>query len=195
MKNQSTVARRVERAGIVAGSAEVFPLAPEVIGKGDGARKNDCERNAGKRLLARVRREHPHLKLLVEDALASNGPHIRLLQSLDMRFVLGVKPGDHVHLFAWVDATRGTRVFERTGAAGVVRQYRYLNGAPLNDANFDLEVNFLECRETRPGKRTQCFSQVTDVAVTEANAEALTRAGRARWRIENETFNTLKNQG
>lgn len=175
---------------------EVFPLAPEAIEKGDGARKNDCERNAGKRLLARVRREHPHLKLLVvEDALASNGPHIRLLRSLDMRFVLGVKPGDHAHLFAWVDATPGTRIFEKTDAAGVLRQYRYLNGAPLNDANFDLEVNFLECRETRPGKRTQCFSWVTDVAVTEANAEALMRAGRARWRIENETFNTLKNQG
>ncbi len=80
---------------------EVFPLAPEPIARADGERKNDCERNAAKRLLTHVRREHPHLKLLVvEDALASNGPHIRLLQSLDMRFVLGVKPGDHKHLFA-----------------------------------------------------------------------------------------------
>ena len=30
---------------------EVFPLAPEPIVKGDGATKNDCERNAAKRLL------------------------------------------------------------------------------------------------------------------------------------------------
>ena len=75
------------------------------------------------------------------------------------------------------------------------RRYRYLNGAPLNDTHFDLEVNFLECRETRPGKREQRFSWVTDLKITEANAEALMRAGRARWRIENETFNTLKNQG
>lgn len=137
---------------------EVFPLAPEPTEKGDGARKNDCERNAAKRLLTRVRREHPHLKLLVvEDALASNGPHIRLLRSFDMRFVLGVKSGDHEHLFAWVDATGGTRTFATTGTDGVVRRYRYLNGVPLNDANFDLEVNFLECRETRPGKRERCF--------------------------------------
>ena len=104
---------------------EVFPLAPEAIGKGDGARKNDCERNAGKRLLARVRREHPHLKLLVvEDALASNGPHIGLLRSLDMRFVLGVKPDGHKHLFDWVDATPGTGSFETTGNDGVTRRYR-----------------------------------------------------------------------
>ena len=175
---------------------EVFPLAPEPILRADGAKKNDCERNAAKRLLRDVRREHPHLKLLVvEDALASNGPHIELLRSLDMRFVLGVKPGDHKHLFQWVDTTPGTRTVETVDAGGVSRRYRYLNGAPLNDTHFDLEVNFLECRETRPGKREQRFSWVTDLKITEANAEALMRAGRARWRIENETFNTLKNQG
>ncbi len=78
---------------------------------------------------------------------------------------------------------------------GVSRRYRYLNGAPLNDAHFGLEVNFLECWETRPGKKEQRFSWVTDLRITETNAEAPMRAGRARWRIENETFNTLKNQG
>ena len=122
---------------------EVFPLAPEPIVKGDGARKNDCERNAAKRLLKDVRREHPHLKLIaVEDALASNGPHIELLKELDMRFVLGVKPGDHALLFQWVETTPGTRTFETTDADGTVHRFRYLNGAPLNDANFQLEVNF-----------------------------------------------------
>ena len=59
---------------------EVFALAPEPIVKGDGAKKNDCERNAAKRLLSDVRREHPHLKrVVVEDGLASNGPHIKHL--------------------------------------------------------------------------------------------------------------------
>ena len=81
---------------------EVFPLAPEPIVKGDGATKNDCERNAAKRLLGDVRREHPHLKLIVvEDGLASNGPHIKLLKALDMRFILGAKRADHTALFEW----------------------------------------------------------------------------------------------
>ena len=44
---------------------EVIPLAPEPILKQDGAKKNDCERNAAKRLLMDLRREHPHLKLIV----------------------------------------------------------------------------------------------------------------------------------
>ncbi len=175
---------------------EVFPLAPEPIMRTDGSGKNDRGRNAARRLLSHVRREHPHLKLLVvEDALAANGPHIELLQSLDMRFALGVKPGGHRHLFEWVDATRNARTFETEDADGLKRRYRYLNGVPLNDANFDLEVNFLECRETRPGKREQCFTWAADIEIDGTNAEALMRAGRARWRIENETFNTPENQG
>ena len=174
---------------------EVFPLAPEPIMRADGSNKNDCERNAAKRLLRDVRREHPHLKLLVvEDALASNGPHIRLLGELDMRYVLGVKPGDHAELFHWVDVTEATRTVE-VEKDGTRFRFRHLNGAPLNDANFDLEVNFLECWETRPDGRVLHFAWVTDIEVTESNAYELMRAGRARWRIENETFNTLKNQG
>jgi hypothetical protein len=42
----------------------VIPLAPEPILKQDGARKNDCERNAAKRLVEAIRREHPHLKII-----------------------------------------------------------------------------------------------------------------------------------
>jgi len=175
---------------------EVFPLAPEPIAKTDGSRKNDCERNAAKRLLADVRREHPHLKLVVvEDGLASNGPHIELLRALDMRFVLGAKPGDHEFLFEWVDNTPATREAEFVGEDGTRRWFRWLNGAPLNDASFETEVNFLECRETPPGGRERRFSWVTDLPVDEDNLMDLMRAGRARWRIENETFNTLKNQG
>ena len=175
---------------------EVFPLAPEPIAKTDGSKKNDCERNAAKRLLGDVRREHPHLRLVVvEDALASNGPHIELLGKLDMRFILGAKPGDHAFLFDWVDNTPGTRAAEFAGEDGVRHRFRWLNGAPLNDANFDLEVNFLEYREITPEGKVRHFSWVTDLPVAEDNLMELMRAGRARWRIENETFNTLKNQG
>ncbi len=60
--------------------SQVLPLAPEPIMKADGSKKNDCERNAAKRLLERLRQAHPRMKfMVVEDGLASNGPHIRKL--------------------------------------------------------------------------------------------------------------------
>ena len=64
----------------------VLPLAPEPIRKEDGAKKNDCERNAAKRLLDDLRRDHPRLKaIIVEDALASNAPHINHLKNKGFR--------------------------------------------------------------------------------------------------------------
>ncbi len=132
---------------------------------------------------------------MVEDGLASNGPHIRLLESLDMRYVLGAKEGDHRFLYDWVSKTRGVPEHECRDGQGVVHRFRYLNRVPLNDDHFDLEVNFLEYRERRPGGKVQRFCWVTDIPIDESNLMELMRAGRARWKIENETFNTLKNQG
>ncbi|WP_245395116.1 transposase [methane-oxidizing endosymbiont of Gigantopelta aegis] len=175
---------------------EVFPLAPEPILKQDGQTKNDCERNAAKRLLAQIRRDHPRLKLIVvEDALASNGPHIKQLEALNYRFILGAKKGDHPYLFEWVDSSETTREWEQIDEHGTRHRFRYHNEVPLNDTHFDLTVNFLEYWETRPNGKTQHFSWVCDLPLNEDNLMPIMRAGRARWRIENETFNTLKNQG
>ncbi|ESQ14573.1 MAG: hypothetical protein N838_11140 [Thiohalocapsa sp. PB-PSB1] len=37
--------------------------------------------------------------IVVEDGLASNAPHIRQLQALDLRFILGAKQNDHADQF------------------------------------------------------------------------------------------------
>jgi hypothetical protein len=175
---------------------EVFPLAPEPILKPDGSVKNDCERNAAKRLLSELRRVHPHLKLIVvEDGLASNAPHIRHLQALDLRFILGAKSSDHTFLFDWVERTAQTAETTITDRQGVRHRFRYLNGAPLNEANFDLEVNFLEYWEHAPDGTVTHFAWVTDLRIEPNTLMTLMRGARARWKIENETFNTLKNQG
>ena len=175
---------------------EVFPLAPEPILKQDGSTKNDCERNAAKRFLNDTRREHPHMKFIViEDALASNAPHIKLLQALNYRYLLGAKQADHKFLFDWVDNTSTTVIHELIDEKGVIHRFRYLNNAPLNDANFELEINFLEYWEIKPNGKTTHFSWVTDILITQENLVPLMRGARARWKVENETFNTLKNHG
>ena len=44
-------------------------------------------------------------------------------------------------------------------------------------------------------KITYRCSWVTDIEVNQSNVKILVRAGRSRWKLENECFNTLKNQG
>jgi hypothetical protein len=172
----------------------VIPLAPEPIVKGDGNTKNDCERNASKRLLKDLRKEHPHLKgIVVEDGLAANYPHLSLLDSLNLKYVISVKNGDHDFLFDWIKQAKGKEVILRRNQ--VKNTFRYVNQVPLNDANFNYKVNVLEYWEEKPNGKKQYFSWVTSFEITDKNVFELMKAGRARWSIENETFNTLKNQG
>lgn len=176
----------------------VLPLMPEAITRADGACKNDCERNAAKRLLSQLRKDHPKLKLIVvEDSLASNGPPIKLLESLGMRYILGVKPGDHEALFEAVQqrlCTDQCPEYSSLDEQGVERGYRWVNGLALNKSHPDVKVNFLEYWEIENG-RERLWSWVSDIPLSPDNVETIMRAGRARWKVENETFNTLKNQG
>jgi len=171
-----------------------IPMTMEPILKQDGGHKNDCEQNASKRLLERLRRMHANLKMvIVEDALHANAPHIRLLKSLNYRYIIGVKPKEHQWLFDYVNTAEAqTSQIQRQG---VTYTFRWVNGAPLNEANEALRVNFLECRETTPQGRSRVFTWITDFTITKNNVFQLMRGGRSRWKIENETFNTLKTQG
>ena len=62
-------------------------------------------------------------------------------------------------------------------------------------------LEYLEIHPTRVVKKVersrivQNFSWITDFALTTDIVEKIMRGGRARWKIEIETFNTLKNQG
>jgi len=175
---------------------QVLPLCPEPITKQDGATKNDCERNASHRLLRDLKREHPRLQLTIcSDALSANAPHIRELQELDYHFIIGVKPDGNRSLFSWVKGvTKEVKIF--VGKNEYI--FRYLNEVPLNDTENAPMVNFLDCEAIEfEGKRTfkRHFNWITDHKITEKNVHLLMLGGRARWRIENETFNTLKNQG
>jgi hypothetical protein len=181
----------------------VIPTCIEMIVKQDGAVKGDCERNAAKRYIEDFRREHPHLKVIVtEDALSSNAPHIEVLIQHNIRYILGVKPGDHAFLFEYIHkAIRRGETTEFTISdpirPNVHHCFRFLNNVPLNKCSQDnLRVNFLAYWEAdADGNETQHFSWVTDFVMTKENVYEIMRAGRARWKIENETFNTLKNHG
>ena len=84
---------------------QAIPLAPEAIVKQDGTTKNDCERNAAKRFLGQLRQDYPDWPFIItEDALSANGPHLQELKKHTLRYILGVKEGDHAFLFEAVAA-------------------------------------------------------------------------------------------
>jgi hypothetical protein len=181
--------------------SEVIPLAPEPICRADGQQKNDCERNAARRWLRHFRKDHPHLPIIItEDALSSNAPHIRDLKAAGAHFILGVKRGDHEHLFQQVldrMAADQVEVFEQVDPdTGSRHCYLFTEGVGLNEANDTELVNFLRyVYIDAEGNEGPEWTWVTDLLLARPRVEPVMRGGRTRWRIENETINTLKNQG
>lgn len=181
---------------------EVFITDCEPIKQQDGVFKNDCELNAAKRLYARMASNYAtfhkqYAFLIVEDALYANAPHIRQLQGNGYSFIINVKPGSHKTLFSQIEGSRqrGQMKVEVFSQDGVKSRFEWKNSVVLNDSDPTLRVNFLQYEQTdKKGKKTT-FTWITDIPLNSSNVYKVMRAGRARWKIENETFNTLKNLG
>jgi len=178
---------------------QVIPLAPEFIRNGDGGKKQDCEINAGKRLICTIRNDHPHLPMIiVGDSLYSKAPFVNELTSLNYSYILVAKPDDHKSLYSDIEGLRQGNFLDSytTTKKNKTYMYEWSNDVYLNSSKDSPKVNFFQLTITaESGKVTYQSAWVTDIIVTIGTIEELVRAGRARWKIENECFNTLKNQG
>jgi Transposase DDE domain len=178
---------------------EVFPLDFEPILNADGSKKNDCERNAAKRLSAALKDRYPDLPLiLVEDALYANAPHIRQITGYGWRFILNVKPDSHASLekqFAGRRATGQVKELRQTDPQGLQHYFAWTNDLCLCESAPDVRVNYLLYEQTDKRGQVSRWTWITNLPLSARTVEPVMRGGRGRWKIENETFNTLKNQG
>jgi Transposase DDE domain len=181
---------------------EVFLMDVEPIIQQDGVEKNDCERNAAKRLQTNMKQAYEKYQkqysfLFVEDALYANAPHIEQLIDNGFHYLLNVKPDSHKTLFRYIEGKRSRKelkVYSYT-ENGVKHQFEYVNNVLLCNTSPKLRVNFIHYTQTdKSGKKTT-FTWITDLKLAENKLKTLMKAARSRWKIENETFNTLKNLG
>lgn len=183
---------------------QVIPLMPEQICNTDGTEKQDCEFNAAKRFLKDLRGDHPQMKFTIGgDGLHSKQPMIELLREYKMNFVLVAKPDDHkimmesIELCLEADELKSLNLTDEKGRRHF---YEWVNEIPLNGNEKTVHANFFRYQlfvTDKNGEEKVNYknSWVTDFIVNEENVVELSGIGRARWRIENECFNTLKNQG
>lgn len=175
----------------------VFPLDAEAIIQQDGHTKNDCELNGAKRLIPSLRVSIPKEKfLIIVDALYANVPFIRLVQSQEMNFITVVKQG-----YALLQAER----LEKKGKLAEKHWQRkdrickasYTTELIMNGQNQDLLVNYVQYTEinSKTGAIVYDGKWLTDLPIDQLDLEEFVAVARSRWKVENETFNTLKNQG
>jgi hypothetical protein len=178
---------------------EVFPLDCEEIRSSDGNTKNDCEQNATKRLLTRLKHNYVKTKFTVTaDGLSSNAPNIELLKSLGFGFILVAKDGNHKHLLKEHQTrmeNNSTEIHEAVDEKGL-RHFALFDNDVLLNASNNTRVNYV-CywTEDLKGQRKYFNTWVTGDNLSSDSVFEICKSGRTYWRIENETHNTLKNQG
>lgn len=187
-------------ASLVApGHKQVLPLPPEFIVPRDGAEKQDCERNAAKRWLARHSAAVGHLRpVYLGDDLFACQPIVAAIQDAGGNFILTCKPASHQTITEYLHGAElqehRQTICKRGKRTTIV--YRWLTAVPLRATEDAIAVNWFSIEIFNDkGKRTYHNSFVTDLAVSADTVAELAACGRARWKIENETFNVLKTGG
>ena len=207
--------RRENRAGeinyrhtVVAGTLvkadkrEILPMAVEMCERQDGSQKQDCEVAAGKRLIRRMRAEHPHLAMVVTgDDLYSRVPFVEECQQQRLHYVLVAKEESQQELFAWVTELEETPASQRVSwEVGERCRRKYYEGRIVREVPLrgdgKVFVTYVEVWERNlAGEQTSHNGFVTDLEVTTENVKEIIGIGRAKWKIENEQFNIQKNHG
>jgi len=184
---------------VAPGHATVLPLPPEFVRPQDGAKKQDCEPTAARRWLARLGPAYAWLKpVYLGDDLYAHQPMCAAILAVGGSFILGCKPSSHKTLTEYLRgvALDGFRETKGVGSAKRIHRYRWMTELPLRDGKDALKVNWLEIEIAKPdGKVTYRNSFITDLPVSRRTVVDLAACGRTRWKIENETFNVLKNNG
>lgn len=185
-------------------SAHVLPLPPAFIEPQDGHDKQDCEQAASKRWLRQHgRNQPPRSRPYLADDLYSHQPLCQLINEQQQYFLLVCKPDSHVTLYEWLaavekgDGLSSHKLRRGNGNYGEIWHYRLVEQLPLRADEDTLWVNWFELTITheQTGERLYHNSFITNHRVSTTTVDALGHVGRARWQVENENNNVLKNRG
>ena len=178
----------------------ILPLMPEEIKNSDGIDKQDCEINAANRLLPAIRNRHPRMSFIwLADSLYATAPFISGVLDANEEFIFRVKQGDHKKLYNHIETAPYESLKTTATGSKTTIAHRWYKNVPLN-ASTDITVTVIKAfsittKKDGSKKSTIIGVWATNLDVNDSTVDEITRAGRSRWKIENECFNALKNQG
>jgi hypothetical protein len=182
---------KVVEAKVLLGPGMVVSIGSEFIENEDeNVSKQDCEFNAGYRLLKKIKKAFPRLKIVVvADALYAAVPFMKAVRDCGWDYIFRIKEGrqqklmeDFEDLLNHVDPCETVRnVYENEEGRGI-----YVNGV---DQVTDKEQI---CNIFRYSTKDRVFNWVTNIGLTKQYLSGIIITARSRWKIENEGFNTQK---
>ena len=147
------------------------------------ATKQDCESKAFVCLAEKLKKNFPRLPIcIVADELYVSTRVLQTCKEKGWDYIIRYKEGS---------APSIAKEYERIPEKNRVGKAEYVNGVVFND----FDVNVLKYTEKRVKKDKEIIIEyvlITSIKITDRNAEKLVRAGRNRWKIENQGFNRQK---
>jgi hypothetical protein len=189
----------LQGAIVKAGLRQVIPVIPEEIRAQDGDEKSDCETNAFKRFLTKFRKDHDKLGIIINaDALYATSSVIAAIHDHKANYIFKIQSNNHKTLINNVTSAEKSKL-----ECLSLRKNKIIINWANNIELFSttkIKTNYIEAWELVPQKddtkKSQYYGKwITDLEITTENAKTILNAARARWKIENECFNTLKNHG
>lgn len=187
-------------SGIVStGVKPYIPLAPEFLKPQRNHNKQDCEIAAAKRWIKTQGKYYARYhSTILGDALYANLPIIRLLLQHKLNYIFSAKESKNINLYRIIeDLTQSGSVIKKLVYENKTNFfYSYINNIYLNDYSEkeNVKVNWCEVRFTNKGKSHR-FAFITNHNISNKNIVDIIKAGRARWKVENQNNHVLKNNG
>lgn len=191
----------VLEAKIIIAENIVISIGTEFIeNESEDVDKQDCEINASKRLLKRIKEEFPKLKIcILGDSLYAVESIIDICKDSGWNYLLRCKEGRQKNLimdyrYVLESGEYGEKkniLAEEKGTAKYVNHVEEITGKDFTANIFEYEYEQISKRTNK--KNTVKFQWITDIELTNRNIEEMVKCGRKRWKIENEGFNTQKN--
>ncbi len=186
---------QVLEAKLVLHDKIIISLGTEFIeNEHEDVTKQDCEQNAAKRLLARIKKQYPRLKICVMgDALYAVESIMKICRTNHWTYILNKKDGNQKNItkdYNYIKSAKPDDYHKVKYKSEHGKSY-FVNH--VEDVTGKKEIfNVFEYEYTHDEKSHR-FIWITNIELTKRNLEEMVSAGRSRWKIENEGFNNQKN--
>ena len=146
--------------------------------------KQDCETNAFKRMIKRIKKNFPKYKFIITgDALYATAPIMKLCKKYKWNYIFNFKPDrlreineafeDNIN---YQNQTNHKNYYLSTGI-----KYK------------GIMLSTFKYMETK-NLKTTTFRYISDLEIKDSNIKKIVSMGRKRWKIENEGFYTQKHR-
>lgn len=146
--------------------------------------KQDCETNAFKRMIKRIKKNYPKQKFIITgDALYANTPIIKLCNENNWFYIFNLKPD---RLKDINSSFEGNILLNNETN---IKNYYLSSKIEFKD----IVLNAFKYIEKKKSKET-IFRYISNISIDNNNIVEIGKIGRNRWKIENEGFYTQKHR-